>query len=154
MTEMTIDSSARTAEANALVRKYMNWSFVGGIVPVPLVDVAAVSGVQLKMLYELSKLYGIPFKAHIAKPLIGSLLGSVGSSAAAGGVLALGIKSVPIVGTMLGLLTMPALSLAATYAVGRVFIAHFESGGTLLDFDPDKMRAHFRAEFEAARKAS
>ena len=154
MTEMTMESSARVAEANALVRKYMNWSFVGGIVPVPLADVAAVTGVQLKMLYELSKLYGVPFKAHLAKPIVASLMGSVGPSAAAGGVLALGIKTVPVIGTMLGLLTMPALSVAATYAVGRVFIAHFESGGTLLDFDPVKMRAHFRAEFEAARKTS
>jgi uncharacterized protein (DUF697 family) len=154
MTEMTMETSARVAEANAVVRKYMNWSFVGGLVPIPLADVMAVSGVQMKMLYELSKLYGVPFKAHIAKPLVGTLIGSVAPSAAAGGVLALGIKSVPVVGLTLGLLTMPALSMAATYAVGRVFIAHFESGGTLLDFDPDKVRAHFRAEFESARKTS
>ena len=37
---------------------------------------------------------------------------------------------------------------ASTYAVGRVFIQHFESGGTFLTLDPDKVKAHYRAEFE------
>lgn len=155
MTEQTgapIDTVTRTAEADAIVRKYMNWSFAGGLVPLPVVDVVAVSGVQTKMLLDLAKLYDIPFKANIAKELVGTLLGSALPSAATGGAFALGIKSIPVVGTALGVLTMPALSVAATYAVGRVFIAHFESGGTLLDFDAARMREHFRAEFEAARK--
>jgi hypothetical protein len=46
---------------------------------------------------------------------------------------------------------MPAFGAAATYAVGQVFIQHFESGGTFLDFDPDKVREHFRQEFDRAR---
>jgi len=148
-----VETRSRAAEANVIVRKYMNWSFAGGLIPLPVIDVVAISGVQMKMLYELSKLYGAPFKAHLAKPVIATLLGSIGPSMATGGALSLGMKSVPVVGTALGVLTMPALSVAATYAVGRVFIAHFESGGTLLDFDAEKVRAHFRAEFEAARKA-
>jgi hypothetical protein len=28
---------------------------------------------------------------------------------------------------------------------------HFESGGTLLDFDPRAMRGHFKQEFEKAK---
>jgi uncharacterized protein (DUF697 family) len=70
---------------------------------------------------------------------------------AATGLLATGVKFLPVIGTTVGLLTMPGLSVAATYAVGKVFIAHFEAGGTLLDFDPEKVREHFRAEFEASR---
>ena len=46
---------------------------------------------------------------------------------------------------------MPALSLAATQALGRVFAQHFETGGTLLDFDVETMRDYFRKEFEAAK---
>jgi len=155
MTEQTgapIDNAARIAEADAIVRKYMNWSFAGGLVPLPVIDMVAVSGVQTKMLVDLAKLYDIPFKANLAKELVGTLLGSTLPSVATGGAFSLGIKAIPVVGTALGVLTMPALSVAATYAVGRVFIAHFESGGTLLDFDATKMREHFRAEFEAARK--
>ena len=31
---------------------------------------------------------------------------------------------------------MPVLSAGATYLIGRVFVQHFASGGTLLDFNP------------------
>jgi len=154
MTDSGTQTSERLAEANATVRKYMNWSFVGGLVPLPGLDVVAVSGVQLKMLYDLSKLYGLPFQKSIAKELVATLLGSVGPSAATTVGVAVGLKAIPIVGTTIGVLMMPAFSLAATYAVGRVFIVHFESGGTVLDFDAEKVREHFRAEFEAARKSA
>jgi uncharacterized protein (DUF697 family) len=137
-------------EAEAIVKKYMNWSFVGGLIPIPLADVAAVSGVQMKMLYDLAKLYDVPFKAHAAQSAVGSLLGALVPSLATSGAFSAGLKFIPVIGTTLGVITMPALSLASTYALGRVFTTHFETGGTLLDFDPAKVREHFRAEFDAA----
>jgi len=141
--------STRLDQANAIVKKYQNWSFVGGLIPIPLVDTATISGIQMKMLYELAELYGVPFKAHAAQSIVGSLLGAVVPTMAAAGAVSM-VKFIPVVGTTLGIIAMPALSLAATCAVGRVFISHFEAGGTLLDFDPEKIRDHFRAEFDAA----
>ena len=41
---------------------------------------------------------------------------------------------------------------ATTYAVGKVFIEHFESGGTFLDFDPEKMRDHFQELYEEGKQ--
>ena len=46
---------------------------------------------------------------------------------------------------------MPGLSAASTLALGRVFNTHFKTGGTLLDFDPDKMRAFYEAELAKAK---
>ena len=37
---------------------------------------------------------------------------------------------------------------AAQDAAGGVFVQHFESGGTLLDFDAKKMRAYFSSKLE------
>jgi hypothetical protein len=45
---------------------------------------------------------------------------------------------------------MPGFAAAVTWAMGRVFIQHFETGGTLLDFNAEKMRDYFKSEFEAA----
>src|SRR5262249_52323614 len=56
-------------------------------------------------------------------------------------------KMIPFVGPLVGGLSMPLFSGAATYAIGQVFIQHFETGGTLLDFEPEKVREHFRREF-------
>jgi hypothetical protein len=47
-----------------------------------------------------------------------------------------------------GGISVAALSFATTYAVGNLFIQHFESGGTLLDFDPAKTREYFATQFK------
>ncbi len=64
------------------------------------------------------------------------------------------LKTVPVIGQIAGTILLPALALASTVAVGRVFLQHFEAGGTLLDFDPEKMKSYFEAEFNKARAGS
>jgi len=49
---------------------------------------------------------------------------------------------------------MPLFTGASTYAIGNLFIRHFESGGTLLNMDPQKMREHFKEEFENGKKVA
>ena len=41
---------------------------------------------------------------------------------------------------------------AGTYAIGGVFMQHFESGGTLLDFEPKKMREYFSSKLEEGKE--
>ena len=58
-TEMT--DSARDELALQLVDRLSLWSGAAGLIPLPLVDVIAVGGVQLHMLRRLSEIYGVPF---------------------------------------------------------------------------------------------
>ncbi|MDI1433376.1 YcjF family protein [Polyangium sorediatum] len=146
------DGPSLVGRAESIIRRNVLWSIGAGAVPLPGLDAVAVTGVQVKMLAELSHLYSVKFTEDIAKKLVGALLGGVGGvtlGAALGGSLA---KLVPGVGTALGLVTMPIVAGAFTHAVGKVFLMHFESGGTLLDFDPYAMRAHFKQEFEKAKE--
>ncbi len=41
---------------------------------------------------------------------------------------------------------------ASTWALGKVFIQHFESGGTFLDFKPEEVKEYFKAQFVEGRK--
>jgi hypothetical protein len=41
------------------------------------------------------------------------------------------------------------MAMAATYAIGMVFIQHFSSGGTLLDFEPPNYREFITREMQA-----
>jgi hypothetical protein len=43
---------------------------------------------------------------------------------------------------------MPVLSAGATYAIGKAFVQHFASGGTLLDFNPPDYREFIKAQKE------
>jgi uncharacterized protein (DUF697 family) len=117
---------------------------------VPLLDIAAVGGVQLQMLRRLSEIYGVPFSENLGKSIIASLAGAViPASTATTTAMGVGsmIKSVPG-GQMVGALTMPVFSAAATYVIGKVFVQHFASGGTLLDFNPPDYREFIKAQRE------
>ncbi len=58
------------------------------------------------------------------------------------------LKAVPIVNLIAAGFVMPVLSAGATYAIGKAFIQHFESGGTLLDFNPPDYRDFVKAQKE------
>jgi uncharacterized protein (DUF697 family) len=150
---MSVTLESKTAEAERIVNSYVGWSAGAGLIPLPLVDLAAITAVELKMLDDLAKFYEIPFSRNAAKSIIGSLVGGTGTVLVAVPAASL-LKFVPIVGAIAGMLTEPAIAAAATYALGRVFIQHFESGGTFLDFNPEDVRAHYQAEFRAKTGAA
>ena len=141
----------RNKRALALVKYHSYASGALGLIPVPGADVAAVSAAQLNMIHKLAKLYGVEFAQERTRAIVVALLGGVMPGALSSSVLGSAVKAVPFLGTALGMAVMPALSLAATQALGRVFVQHFETGGTLLDFDTEAMREHFRREFEQAK---
>jgi uncharacterized protein (DUF697 family) len=135
----------RDERASQLVDRLSLWSGAAGLVPLPLVDMAAVGGVQLYMLRRLSEIYEIPFSENLSKSILSSFAGAVvpaTTAATAGSIM----KGVPIVGTVIGVLTMPAVAAGATWIIGKVFIKHFASGGTLLDFDPPDYREFIKAQ--------
>ena len=139
----------RVEKAMASIRRHTPWAAGAGLVPLPGVDLAGIAVVQLHLMADLADQYDVPFKRDAAKSLAATLMATLLEHGAAGGIGSLA-KMVPGVGTLLGLAVLPGLAAAGTYALGRVFLMHFESGGTFLDFDPAKAEAHFRAEFDKA----
>lgn len=150
---MSQECVERSKEQDALktVKNYMWWSMGAGLIPVPFVDIIAVTGVQMKMLADLSRIYGIEFQESRGKAVIGSLVGSVVPSSLSFGSLGSLLKSVPVLGALVGAPSMVLFCGASCYALGKVFIQHFESGGTFLDFEPEKVRAHFQNKFEEGK---
>ena len=147
--EMT--DERRDEQASQLVDRYSLWSGAAGLIPIPIVDVAAVGGVQIQMLRKLSEIYGVPFSDNMGKSVLAGLAGSlIPASTATTTAMGVGslMKGIPGVGTIVGALTMPAFSAGATYIIGKVFIQHFASGGTLLDFNPPDYREFIKAQKE------
>jgi len=141
----------RDEMAAQLVDRFSLWSGAAGLLPLPLLDVAAVGGVQLIMLRRLSEIYDVPFSENRGKALIASLAGSVlPASTATTSAMTVGslMKGIPGIGWTVGALTMPVISAGATWVIGKVFIQHFASGGTLLDFNPPDYREFIKAQKE------
>lgn len=142
-------ADATHQDPSELIRYYGKWAAGVGIIPVPLIDLVAVTGVQLKMLRRLAKSYGVDYDESSGKSLIGALLGAViPAKLGYGGVGSL-FKAVPGIGSLLGIAVVPVFNYASTVAIGRVFQKHFASGGTLLDFDASAMKGTFVNEYRA-----
>ena len=140
----------KSDNASRIIKKYMYWSMGAGLIPIPLFDIAAVSGVQLKMLNELSKIYEIEFSENMGKSIVAVLLGSITADSLSRSTFTSFIKTIPIIG-IIGSVSMPLYSGAATWAIGKVFVQHFASGGTFLDFDPKKVKEYFTELYEQGK---
>jgi len=132
-----------------IIRNHIVWSMGAGLIPFPIADVAAVSAVQLDMIKQMSRIYSVDFNEMQGKSLITILVGSsmarIGASA---------VKLIPGIGSIVGSVAMPVLSGASTYALGQVFRQHFETGGTFLDFDVDRLRKYYTEQFEKGKKVA
>ena len=142
-------------EALDKILRHHVWGAMGvGVIPVPVVDIAALTGVQLNLLRKLGNLYNMTFAEQTVMKIISSLFSSV-MPTALGPSLAISLaKTIPLLGPSLGVVTMPLVFGASTYALGKVFIQHFESGGTFLTFDPDKVKAHYAAMFQEGKEVA
>jgi len=137
----------RDQVASKLVDRFAIWSGVAGLVPLPVVDVLAVGGLQVQMLRRLSQIYNVEFSENRGKALIAALAGCM-IPATSGMGAASALKAIPVINILAAGFVMPVLSAGATYAIGKAFIQHFESGGTLLDFNPPDYREFVKAQKE------
>lgn len=138
-----------SSHADTIIRNHMLWSMGAGFIPVPIADFFAVSAVQLDMIRQLCNVYNIDFKQTQGKAVITAL---TGSSLARLGARA--VKFIPGVGSLLGGVTLAALSGASTYALGEVFKQHFETGGTFLDFDVERLKKFYNEKFEKGKEVA
>ncbi|MCP4352176.1 MAG: DUF697 domain-containing protein [Desulfobacterales bacterium] len=137
--------------ADKTVRNHVIGSMGVGLIPVPVVDLVALTGVQLNMLRKLAKSYNVPFSKDKVKNILASLIGGT-VPVTFSSTLASLVKSIPIVGQTTGALSMPILAGATTYAVGKVFTQHFASGGTFLNFNPEEVKEYYAQMFKEGEK--
>ncbi len=143
-------TGSELAEANRIIKRYVAYSAGTALVPVPFIDMLVVTAIELRMLKRLSDHYDVPFSEQKGKALIGSLLGGLHAGFFSGSLL----KMVPVIGVGGTVLPMAVLAGALTFAVGKVFVQHFETGGTLLDFDPSKVQTFFEEKFKDGQKTN
>ncbi len=144
------EKTERERHADTIIKNHIIWSMGAGLIPIPIVDFFAVSGIQLDMIRQLCKLYDQDFKESEGKAIITSL---TGSGLARIGAKAM-IKFIPGIGSVIGGVTMAVLSGASSFALGEVFKKHFETGGTFLDFDPKRLKKMYNEKFEKGKKVA
>jgi uncharacterized protein (DUF697 family) len=148
MTQNANTEDKRT-EASKIVRNHMLGSVAAGILPIPLLDIGILGGIQLRMVRKLASLYDVDFSEQRANAIIGSI---AGISLAMTGVSFM--KMIPGIGQALMGVSALTLPPASTYAIGQVFIKHFESGGTFLTFDAERAKKDYQEELENGKRVA
>jgi uncharacterized protein (DUF697 family) len=135
--------------ADRIIKEHVLWSIGAGLLPLPILDIVAVTAVQLDMLKQLSALCSIPFTESEGKAwvsaLAGNLVARVGANA---------LKLIPGVGTLIGGVSMSILAGASTFAIGQVAFGHFERGGSLADIDMNAARRAYQEELERGKRVA
>ncbi len=138
---------------NKIIRNYTLSSIGVGLLPAPGLDFASLLVIQSNMIREIAKQYNVPFIKEAAKNALTSLIRGA-FLANIMPIFSSMIKVIPVIGQTLGMVTMPVSCGASTYATGKVFIRHFESGGDLVTFDSEKMKAYYQEMLKEGKRVA
>jgi uncharacterized protein (DUF697 family) len=124
-------NARRRAQAKKIVGRHKTYAAVGGLLPLPIVNVAGVTAIILRMVKQLSDLYGEPFERDRTRSIVVGLIGGAvptGLGVTTASTLAFAIPGPALVGLAVSAITAGAI----TRGIGLVFIEHFEAGATPL----------------------
>ncbi len=150
MNEFKDVKKEREKHAETIVRNHVLFSMGAGAIPVPVADVLAVSASQLDMIRQLCKVYDMDFHETQGKAIVSSLTTSTLARIGAGSLA----KMIPIVGSIVGSVANAIMAGASTYALGQVFKTHFDTGGTILDFDAARLKKLYKEQFEKGKRVA
>jgi len=145
----TVAYELRRTEAQNIVKGNVVTAIGSGLIPIPIFDIISLTNIQFHMIQTLSEHYEIPID-NISRSLVTSLISGALPVVSMLGLGSL-IKSIPGIGSLAGSGSVAVLSGAISYAVGQVFIRHFEQGGTLNDFNPASAKIYFSEQLKAGQ---
>jgi len=122
-----------------IIKKHVIFSMTAGAIPIPLVDIAAVTAIQLDLIKDIAELYDVPYDKNQGKSIASALAGA--SFARFGASI---VKSIPGIGTLAGLASQVVLSGASTYALGKIFESHFSADGDLFTLETDAVKQKYK----------
>ncbi len=136
-----------------IVKRHVYWAVGAGLIPVPIADIAAVTAIQLDMLKQICNFYNVDYSEEKGKVWVSAIVSaSISSVFARLGASA--IKSIPLVGTVIGAGAMAVISGASSYALAKVFIKHFENGGTIDNFEKEKIMGFYKEKIKEGKKVA
>jgi uncharacterized protein (DUF697 family) len=128
---------------------YSTAAATAGAVPIPLVDLVLISGIQSRMVYHLAELYGQPLSGERFKEIAGAM----GLGVVARQVGREMIKFIPGVGTVIGSIAGGALAGASTFALGKAFCYYYRAVHQGHVPKPEELKRYYKEQLSQAEKA-
>jgi uncharacterized protein (DUF697 family) len=149
-----VGENDRHSEVAEIISSAVKWSAGAVAIPLPVVDLIGLGFVQVKMVRNLAKAYGVNPNDKILEGLISAVLATMATMTIPIMLVGSSLKAAPVGGTVLGSVGNAAFGAASTYAIGKVFVRHFEGGGTIASFSADAAKDELKKEVSSAKAAS
>jgi uncharacterized protein (DUF697 family) len=132
MDDLTTTSS--NGKASKMIRYYSLLSAGAGVLSPPVLDLAAVTAIQLRMVRRLAGLYGKESQLDDegGRALVAALTGALAPAFAGRTGAAWLVKMIGpgMIGTLAAGATIPTLNYGTTTLVGKFFEGHFQKAGS------------------------
>ena len=125
-------AAGRRSAARKIVERHRTYAAVGGLFPLPVVNIAGVTAINMRMVKQLSDLYGVPFERDRTRSMIIGLMGGAvptGLGAATASTLVFVVPGSALFGLAVSAISAGAL----TRGIGLVFLEHFENESMSFD---------------------
>jgi uncharacterized protein (DUF697 family) len=152
--DTTVQENDVHSEAAKIISSAVKWSAGWAAMPLPYVDLIGLAFVQVKMVRSLAKIYGVNQNDQALQGVIAALLGTIASTTISNALVGSSLKFLPSGGTIVGSVSLLVFGAASTYAIGKVFVRHFEGGGTVSSFSANATKDDLEKEFSSAKPAS
>lgn len=144
----------RRLRADVCIKNHVIAAMGIALVPSFFIEVSGVTGIEVSLIMDLAQLHDFPIPNRlIAYKVLLSLVISLGPIYLAVR-LGTGIKMVPLAGHAAYFGLMSLNNAAAVYAIGKIFQAHFESGGQLLSKENAVLRRLFQQNYAEGKRYS
>lgn len=145
-----MENKVEIKSAEQIIKNHAWLSTAPGFLPIPFLDMIAISAIQVDMVKQLCTFYGKEYNEEKGKTITLALM-STFVGRIPGYLFRSLFKSVPGIGWALGGLSLSAFAMASTYATGQVFKEHFDQNGTLHDLNPENFQKFYKEQFEKAK---
>ena len=143
----------RLDAAGEIIASSSKWSMGAALIPIPILDMAAIGAIQANMIVDLACVYDQKITKQAVRGVISVLLGTLVPAGATQMVVGSSTKLLPGYGTIIGAVSLATFGSAATYSIGKVFVRHFEKGGTFGTFSVSAIQEDLKKEFKQAAKS-
>lgn len=116
----------RLRDAFRIVERHKFYAGLGGLVPLPAVNVASVTAINLRMVKRLCDLYGVAFERDKNRMIVVGLIGGAAPTGLAAATAASLPLTVPVAGAF-ALAVSTVAATAITRRIGLYFIERFEA---------------------------
>lgn len=129
-------------------QKYVAWSVLGGLIPIPFVDIGAIAVTNYFMVKNIAAYYNQDFDSTKTKAIIASVIAGILPQSLTAGIPGAMVRMIPMVGPLVSFLIEPGFAALVTYVVAKLAIQGYESAGDLGSVDHDYVLSQIQQVYE------